>query len=448
MTIALKADVQNTLFFFQCTILLIFVHQKYEAEEMHQTIFWIIIAIIVFDFLFESLLDYLNSTRMSEKLPEEVKGIYDEDEYKRQQAYQRENRRFGMVSGTFSFLLILGMILFHGFAWVDKIAWSFTSNPIWAALIFFGILMFASDFLTTPFAVYQTFVIEEKYGFNKTTPKIFVLDKIKSWLLSAIIGGGLLALVIFIYQKTQDIFWIYAWAVVTVFSIFMTLFYSEIIVPLFNKQTPLEKGDLRNSIEKFARKVDFELKNIFVIDGSKRSTKANAYFTGFGRKKRIVLYDTLYKEMENEEVVSVLAHEIGHYKKKHVLQGLLISLVNTGIVLFIFSLFIDNPYLSRALGVQEPNFHIGLVAFGILYSPISFVLGIFMNMLSRKNEYQADAFAAIFHVPEKLETALKKLSVKNLSNLTPHPAYVFFHYSHPPLLKRLAHLKKFEKNES
>ena len=414
---------------------------------MHEIIFWVIIAIIILDFAFESYLDYLNSTRMSDQLPTEVRGIYDKEAYRKQQAYQRENRRFGLISGTFGFLLLLAMFLFYGFAFVDQIAWSITSQPIFAALIFFGISMFGSDVLTTPFSLYQTFVIEEKYGFNKTTPRVFIMDKIKGWLLSAIIGGGLLALIIFTYQKTQHLFWIYAWILVTVFSIFMTLFYSEIIVPLFNKQTPLEEGELRNSIEKFADKVGFTLANIYVIDGSKRSTKANAYFTGFGSKKRIVLYDTLLEEMDNDEIVSVLAHEIGHYKKKHVVQGLLLSLVQTGVVLFIFSLLIDNPHLSRALGVEEPNFHIGLVAFGILYSPVSFITGMFMNMLSRRNEYQADAFAAKNFIPKSLASALKKLSVKNLSNLTPHPSYVFFNYSHPPLLKRLAHLKQIKQNE-
>jgi STE24 endopeptidase len=240
-------------------------------------------------------------------------------------------------------------------------------------------------------------------------------------------------------------FWIYAWAVVSGFSVFMALFYSDLIVPLFNKQKPLEEGELRDAIEAFSKRVGFKLKNIYVIDGSKRSTKANAYFTGLGAKKRIVLYDTLIEDLETEELVAVLAHEIGHNKKKHVVQGLLLSLIQTGIVLFIFSLLIDNPQLSQALGVDEPNFHIGLVAFGILYSPVSFVLGIFMNMLSRKNEYQADEFAARNYKPEALASALKKLSVKNLSNLTPHKTYVFFHYSHPTLLQRLAFLKQFEK---
>lgn len=411
---------------------------------MYEILFWVIIAIIVLEFAFEKYLDYLNTTKWSDVLPDEVKGIYDEKKYKKQQAYQRENHRFGLITGSFSFAITLSMFLFFGFAIVNGWAWSFTENAILAALIFFGILLFVSDIINTPFSVYDTFVIEEKYGFNKTTPKTFVLDKIKGWLLGAIIGGGLLALLIFIYEKTQNMFWIYAWVVISAFSIFMAMFYSNLIVPLFNKQTPLEEGELRTAIKTFSDKVGFKLDNIFVINGSKRSTKSNAYFTGLGRKKRIVLYDTLIEDLEIDELVAVLAHEIGHNKKRHVTQGLLIGLVQTGIVLFIFSLLINNPNLSKALGVDVPNFHIGLVAFGILYSPISFILGIFMNMLSRKNEYQADEFAAVNFKPESLASALKKLSVTNLSNLTPHKTYVFFHYSHPTLLQRLEYLKTFE----
>ena len=411
---------------------------------MHEILFWIIIGIIVLDFLFEKYLDYLNTKTMSEVLPDELKGIYDEEKYKKQQAYQRENNRFGLLSSSFSFAVTLAMFLFFGFAFVDLLAWKITTNEIVAALFFFGLIMFASSILGLPFSVYDTFVIEEKYGFNKTTPKTFVLDTIKGWLIGGFIGGGLLALIILIYQKTQNMFWIYAWILISAFSIFMAMFYSNLIVPLFNKQTPLEEGELRGAIQKFSAKVGFKLDNIFVINGSKRSTKANAYFTGFGAKKRIVLYDTLINEMEIDEIVAVLAHEIGHYKKKHVIQSLLIGLVQTGIVLYIFSLLINSKNLSQALGVEVPNFHIGLVAFGVLYTPVSFVLGIFMNLLSRKNEYQADTFAAQNFNPESLASALKKLSVKNLSNLTPHPKYVFFHYSHPTLLQRLKHLKTVE----
>jgi len=412
---------------------------------MHEIIYWIIIAIIIIDFLVENYLEYLNTTRMGTDLPDEVKDVYDRKEYARQQSYQRENHRFGMITGTFGFLIILAMFLFYGFAYVNGIAQSITDNSILAALIFFGILMFAFDIINTPFSVYDTFIIEEKYGFNKTKPKTFIFDKIKGWMLGAIIGGGLLALIIFIYQKTQSMFWIYAWLVISGFSIFMSLFYSNLIVPLFNKQRPLEEGELRDAIQNFADKAGYKLNDIYVIDSSKRSSKANAYFTGLGAKKRIVLYDTLINDMEPDEIVAVLAHEIGHYKKNHVTQGIIISLIHTAIVLYIFSLLINNKQLSMALGVEEPNFYIGLIAFGILYTPVSFVLGIFMNMLSRKNEYQADAFAAKNYKPESLASALKKLSQNNLSNLTPHPAYVFFNYSHPPLLYRLKHLKNFKK---
>ncbi len=409
---------------------------------MSQTLFYIIIGLVVADFVFERILEYLNSTQWSDRLPEEVKGIYDEEKYRQQQAYEKENFLFSMISSSFSFVLLLLMFLFSGFAWVNSLALSLSANSILAALVFFGILMFASDVLTTPFSIYDTFVIEEKFGFNKTTPKTFILDKLKGWLLGAIIGGGLLALIIYIYQLTTSSFWIYAWLVISAFSIFMVLFYSNLIVPLFNKQTPLPEGELKSAIESFSSKVGFQLDNIYVIDGSKRSTKANAYFTGLGAKKRIVLYDTLINDLTTNELVAVLAHEIGHYKKHHVIWSLLLGIVQTGIVLFIFSLFVGSPELSAALGVAEPSFHIGLIAFGVLYSPISMVTGMAMNIYSRKNEYQADAYAAEHFDTNEMISALKKLSVKNLSNLRPHPVYVFFHYSHPTLLQRLKALKK------
>jgi STE24 endopeptidase len=408
---------------------------------MSQILLYIIIGLLVADFIFERILEYLNSTQWSDQLPEEVKDIYDEEKYQRQQAYEKINFRFSLLSSSFSFVVVLLMFLFAGFAWVNGLALSVSANPILTALVFFGILMLASDLINMPFSVYDTFVIEEKFGFNKTTPKTFVLDKFKGYLLGAIIGGGLLALIIYLYQLTTTSFWIYAWLVISGFSVFMVLFYSNLIVPLFNKQTPLPEGELKSAIENFAVKAGFKLDNIYVIDGSKRSTKANAYFTGFGAKKRVVLYDTLINDMTTNELVAVLAHEIGHYKKKHVLWNLLLGIVQTGIVLFLFSLFVGSPELSAALGVETPSFHIGLIAFGILYSPISLVSGLAMNIFSRKNEYQADAFAAQYFSGDELASALKKLSVKNLSNLRPHPAYVFFHYSHPTLLQRLKALK-------
>src|SRR4030042_5392768 len=406
-----------------------------------QTLFYIIIGIVIFNYALGRFLEYLNAKRYNDQLPEEVKDVYDNEQYKKSQKYKKVNYRFSIITATFSVLVMLAMFFFKGFAFVDNIARNFTSHPILLALIFFGIIMLAADMINTPFSVYDVFVIEEKFGFNKTTVRTFILDKIKGWLLGGIIGGGILAAVIWFYQQTTDYFWLIAWIFVSLFSIFMTMFYSTLIVPLFNKQTPLEEGELREKIMTFSEKVGFKLKNIFVIDGSKRSTKANAYFSGLGAKKRIVLYDTLIADMKPDEITAVLAHEIGHYKKKHTLSGMILSIIQSGIILYIFSLFVGNPLLSEALGVSETSFHIALITFGFLYSPISIVLGLGFNVLSRKHEYQADRFAGEKFTPESLIGALKRLSGKNLSNLTPHPVYVWFNYSHPTLLQRIRALR-------
>lgn len=413
------------------------------------TFFIIIITILILDYLFERYLDYLNGTYLSYELPDELSGIYDPDKYRKSQEYFRANKRFSMITSTVSIIVILLMLFFNGFAFVDNFVRHYTSNPILLALLFFGIIGLVADILFTPFSIYDTFVIEEKFGFNKTTVKTFILDKLKGWLLGAIIGGGLMSLIILIYESAGNMFWIYAWIAVSVFIIFFTMFYSTLIVPLFNKQTPLEAGELRTTIEQFALKTGFKLANIFVIDGSKRSAKSNAYFSGLGSKKRIVLYDTLIKQHTVDELVAVLAHEIGHYKKKHTLAGIILSIVQTGLMLFILSFFIRkdssmSAALCQALGAAKPSFHIGIVAFGILYSPLSFILGLGMNILSRKNEYAADRFAGEKYSSLPLQSALKKLSVDNLSNLRPHPLYVFFHYSHPTLLQRLNALDKIK----
>lgn len=409
---------------------------------MVQTLFYLIIGIVILDFAFGRFLDYLNTTRWSDELPTELAGIYDAAEYKKSQQYLRANHNFSMLTDGFSFLLLLAMLIFGGFALIDQWLRGFTENPIWMTILFFGVIGLVSDLLSTPFSVYDTFVIEEKFGFNKTTPKTFILDKLKGWLLGGIIGGGLIALVVWIYMSTGQWFWLVAWGAITFFTVFMTMFYSNLIVPLFNKQRLLDDCDLRTAIEHFATSVGFKLKNIYVIDGSKRSTKANAYFTGLGPKKRIVLYDTLIDNHTTDELVAVLAHEIGHYKKKHTLLGTVLGVVQTGIILFILSVFISNPLLSQALGAEKGSFHLGLLAFGILYSPLSLLLGVLMNLISRNNEFAADKFAAVNFNGHSLKEALKRLSVKNLSNLRPHPAYVFFHYSHPPLLQRLEAIDK------
>lgn len=406
------------------------------------TLFYIIIAIIIINFIVDKILDALNAKHFNDAVPEELHDVYDEVEYKKSQDYKATNYKFGIWSSLFSVALTLGFLLLDGFEYVDTIARGFSDNNIVIALIFFGIIMIASDIISTPFSYYKTFVIEERFGFNKTTKKTFILDKIKGWLMSAVIGGGLFALIIWFYELTQENFWLYAWALVTVFTVFMNMFYSRLIVPLFNKQTPLEDGSLRDGISDYAKTVGFNLKNIFVIDGSKRSTKANAYFSGFGSEKRVTLFDTLINELDEDEIVSVLAHEVGHYKRKHIIFNLTASVLLTGLTLYILSLFISNPLLSEALGVSIPSFHIGMIAFGLLYSPISEITGLLMNYVSRKFEYQADNYAKETYKPEPLISGLKKLNKTSLSNLTPHPAYVFMHYSHPTLLERIRNLKQ------
>jgi len=409
---------------------------------MEKMIFITILVIVILDFFLERILDFLNRKFWSDDLPAELEGIYDSEKYRKSQLYLRANHKFSQVTESFNFILVLGMLVFGGFAFLDHYIRQITTNPILMALLFFGVLGLIADILGTPFSIYATFVIEERFGFNKTTVKTFILDKIKGWMLAIILGGGLLALVVWIYGATGQWFWLIAWGVISFFTVFMTLFYSNIIVPLFNKQKPLEPGDLRDAIEAFALKTDFSLRNIYVIDGSKRSTKANAYFTGLGRKKRIVLYDTLIKDHPKEELVAVLAHEIGHYKKKHTTIGTIVSIAQTGVMLFILSRFLGNPHLSAALGSDQPSFHLGVIAFGILYTPLSMILGLALNAFSRKHEFQADHFAAIQYQPNSLRDALIRLSVNNLSNLRPHPVYVFFYYSHPPLLKRLEAIER------
>ncbi|MCK4751774.1 MAG: M48 family metallopeptidase [Bacteroidales bacterium] len=410
--------------------------------EIYNTIFVVMIAVLVFGYLLEQGLDLLNLKHTVPDLPEELAGIFDREEYRKSQLYKRDNTRFSFITSSLS-LLVVGLVFFlGGFGWLDRWISGFISNYILFVLVFFGILALAGDFLSTPFAIYGTFVIEERYGFNRTTAKTFVLDKLKGWLLGLIIGGGLLALVTWIYMLTCPWFWLIVLGVITLFSLFMTMFYSNLIVPLFNKQTPLEEGSLRTRIEEFAKGVKFRLDNIYVMDGSKRSSKANAYFTGLGPKKRIVLFDTLIKDLKEEEIVAVLAHEVGHNKKRHTTSGLVLSVLQTALTLYLFSLFVGVDSFAVALGGSEASFHLGLIAFGVLYSPISTLLGIGTNMFSRRNEYHADRYAREHYGSEELISSLKILSKNNLSNLTPHPAYVFFHYSHPTLLQRIRALRE------
>lgn len=404
-------------------------------------LFYLIIGILIFQFLLESILGYLNARKFGEPVPKGLEDVYDEEEYQRSQAYKKTNYRFSIISSGFSLLLTLGFLWFGGFEWVDVVVRDLSDHLILRAMFFFGFILLGADLLSLPFSWYHTFVIEEKFGFNKTTKGLFLLDKLKGWLLMIVLGGSMLALIVWLYELTGTGFWLYAWGVISAFTIFMNLFYSKLIVPLFNRQTPLEVGSLKLKIEQYAESVGFELQNIFVIDGSKRSTKANAYFSGFGKQKRVTLFDTLIKDLEEDEIVAVLAHEVGHYKHNHIVINLVASVINTGITLYLLSLFINIPEVSMAIGVSQPSFYAGLVGFGMLYSPFSELTGLGLNYISRKFEYEADEFARKTYDGRPLISSLKKLSKNSLSNLTPHPAYVFVHYSHPPLKDRIQQLK-------
>ena len=402
----------------------------------------LLLAILSFDFIYSKILEYLNIKSMKEELPDEVKDIYDEEKYKKSVAYAKSNNKFDFLTSTFSFVLSFVLLATGFFGWFDEQVHNVITNEAMVSLVFFGGLFLASDILNIPFQLYGTFVIEEKFGFNKTSPKTFILDKVKGYLLTGIIGGLILFILLKLINVFGPDFWIYFWIVISAFTLFMNMFYTTLILPLFNKLTPLEDGELKLAIEEYSKKVKFPLDNIFVIDGSKRSAKSNAFFSGIGKKKKIVMYDTLIENHSKEELVAVLAHEVGHFKKKHIITGYILSILQTGFTLFIMSLIIFSPAMSEALGGSQLAIHLNLLAFGILYSPISQFVGIFMNILSRKNEFEADAFAKETYNGTFLQQALKKLSVDNLSNLFPHPAYVFINYSHPPLLKRLAAMKE------
>ncbi len=402
----------------------------------------LILAIISFDFVFERILEYLNLKSQRDDIPESMRGFYDEEKYKKSQVYYKTSSRFSFVTSSFSFLLSFALLALGFFGWYDEILRSYIDNEILLALAFFGSLFVASDFLNTPFQLYATFVIEEKFGFNKTTPRLFITDKIKGYLLAAIIGGGLGWVFLWLIHTLGQGFWIYFLMIVAGFMLFMNMFYTTLILPLFNKLTPLEDGELKEAIHTYCEKVKFPLANIFIIDGSKRTKKANAFFSGLGKKKKVVLYDTLVENHTKEELLAIFAHEVGHFKKKHIVYGYVISIAQIALTLFILSLMVFNENLSLALGGNVMGIHLNLLAFGILYSPISHITGIFTMLLSRKNEYEADAFASGTYDGNALKTALKKLSVDNLSNLYPHPAFVFFHYSHPPLLKRVSAIEQ------
>lgn len=403
--------------------------------------YFLFIAITVIGFyLLDIVSSLLNLKALKPELPAAFTDIYDAEKYANSQAYTRETTRFGFLESTVSLVIFLAFWWLQGFQWLDGLARGFDQGPIITGLIFVSLLTIGGQILSLPFNLYDTFVLEEKYGFNKTTPKTFVSDKVKGLLVSAILGLPLFALLLYLFQNPTfgKLAWIYAWVLTTLFQFAILFLYPKYILPLFNKFKPLEDEELKAEIEAMSKKCEFPLTGVFEIDGSRRSTKSNAYFTGFGKNKKIALFDTLIKNHSVAELVAVLAHEIGHFKKKHIVKTLILGILQMGFIFYLLGLFINNRDLFDAFGVQETSVYLSFIFFSFLLSPLSKLLGVGMAIFSRKNEFEADAYAVeVTGSKSPMITALKQLSKDNLVNLTPHPFYVFINYSHPPMIERI-----------
>jgi STE24 endopeptidase len=412
--------------------------------------FWFVMVLLGLAYVLDALVDWLNVRNLRETIPQEFAGVYDAEKYAKSQRYLRTNTRFGLVQSTIMLPLTIAFIALGGFGWVNRLAMSAGGGMIVSGLLFGAILVLISQVVGLPFSIYDTFVIEERFGFNRTTVKTFILDRLKGLALTALIGAPVFALVLWFFSGVGRWAWLYCWAALTLIQVMLMYIAPVVILPLFNKFIPLEDGDLRGAIEDYAAKQQFKLSGIFKIDGSKRSSKSNAYFTGFGRWRRIALFDTLIEKHTVRELVAVLAHEVGHYKKGHILKQLVIGICTSGAMLYILSLFLRRLGLYEAFGVAYEPFasgalpiYAGIVFFGFLFTPINLLLSIFSNVLSRGFEYEADAYAAeTTGESEPMISALKKLSVDNLSNLTPHPLKVFLQYSHPPVLQRIEAIRR------
>lgn len=406
---------------------------------MEQTYYLVITGALILEYALSTISSLLNMSSISKKIPDGFQEHYDENKYAKSQAYLKDNTRFGLFSSSFSLVLMLIIIHTGLFGVLDETVRDLSSHPILGGLIFFGIIFIINDIINLPFSLYSTFVIEEKYGFNKTTIQTFVMDKLKGYLLTILLGGLILSAILYFFNTYGENGWWIAWLLITGFMIAVQPLFVHVIAPMFNKFTPLEEGELRTAIEAFSEKVKFPISRIDMMDGSKRSSHSNAYFSGFGKSRRIALFDTLLENHSTEEIVSVVAHEVGHFKKKHIIMGTIIGILETGIMLFVFNLFMNDSALFNVFGVSTISVYGGLVFFGMLYAPVSLILSIFTTALSRKNEYEADEYSLeTTQNKDALINMLKGLSANNLSHLTPHPLIVFLSYSHPPVMDRIS----------
>jgi len=407
--------------------------------------FVVILVALVLEFVLHLIANLLNLKALKLELPPALEGVYEPEEYRNSQEYTRANTRFDFMASSLGLLFLLSFWFAGGFNYLDQVIRTWGFVPVVNGLLYIGILLIAYSLLMLPFSIYATFVIEERFGFNRTTPRTFLLDRVKGLALATLLGAPLLAGILVFFEYSGTYAWLYCWIATTIFLVVMQFVAPTWIMPLFNKFTSMESGQLKEAILKYANSINFPIENVFVMDGSKRSSKSNAFFTGFGRKKRIALFDTLIEKHAVPELVAVLAHEIGHHKRRHILQGMIISILHAGLMFFLLSVFLDSPGLYEAFYMKQQSIYAGLLFFGLLYTAIELPLSIAMHVLSRKNEYDADRFAAeTLDEPRSLVDALKKLSASNLSNLTPHPFYVFLNYSHPPLLQRVQAIQRYE----
>jgi len=407
-----------------------------------------VISFLLIAFIIDAVADYFNIKNMTDELPGEFAGYYDADKYKKSQNYLRDKTAFSFISSFTVLVIEIIFILSGGFNFIDMISRSFGYGEIATGLFFAAFLMILLNIIQIPFAAYNTFVIEAKYGFNKTTVKTFFIDILKTAFLFAVIGLPVFALIVWFFVKFGSFAWIYAAAAVVLFEILITFIAPVFIMPLFNKYIPLEDGELKSELERYALRENFKMKGLYKMDGSKRSTKSNAFFAGFGKFRRIVLFDTLIEKHTTDQLVSVLAHEMGHYKKGHITKFMAMSFANTILMFFILSFFIDNQHMFEAFGMQNISVYAALVFFGFLYTPVSMFLSVIQNVLSRKYEFEADKYSVeTYKKPDSMIEALKKLSVDNLTNLTPHKFKVFLEYSHPPVLERIKAINNIKTEE-
>ncbi len=410
--------------------------------------FFIILFSLILEYVLGIVANLFNLKSLRLEPPPTLEEVYQREEYRRSQEYTRTNTHFDFVTSVFGLLILLSFWFTGGLNYLDQIVRSWGFVPIINGLLYTGILLVGYSLITLPLDIYSTFVIEARFGFNRSTPGTFFLDRIKGLGLAVLLGTPLLAAILALFEFVGYYAWLYCWISVTIFSLILQYVTPTWIMPLFNKFTPLESGELKEAILNYTDSVNFPIRNVFVMDGSKRSSKSNAFFVGFGRNKRIALFDTLIEKHTVPELVAVLAHEIGHHKKKHVLQGTIISILHSGLLFFLLSIFLSSPSLYDAFYMDQQSIYSGLLFFGLLYTPLEMILSIIIQVVSRKNEYEADRFAAeTTRQPQKLIDALKKLSAGNLSNLTPHPFYVFLNYSHPPLLRRIQSISQYEDNQ-